>query len=203
MDATLRFGCRNALHTMHAALVLEPLVNVLAGHGENDFLEAAEIGRAGIERLNLPPHLFGVTEIHPVKIGGKQRGFGTARAGANFDDGIARVSRVRREHAALHLKRKAFLVLFELREFCLRHLRHLGLGGLRFNQRTVVRELRLALEQGISHRDELFEPRVFFRERLRLLRILERLGITQGSFDFRETAREAVDMGAEVHLSNE
>ena len=89
VDAALRLGRGHALDTMHAALVFEPFENVGAGHFKNDFLEATEIGRIGIERLNLPLVRLSVTTIHAKQIGGKQRGFRTAGASADFHDRVA------------------------------------------------------------------------------------------------------------------
>ena len=51
VDAALRFGRRHALDAMHSAFVFEPLENVLPAHVENDFLETAQVRRAGVERL--------------------------------------------------------------------------------------------------------------------------------------------------------
>ena len=44
VDAALRLGRGHALDTMHAALVLEPFVNVRAVDLENDFFETAKVG---------------------------------------------------------------------------------------------------------------------------------------------------------------
>src|SRR5208283_2123419 len=52
VDAPLSLGRRHALDAMHAAFVFEPLVNVRAADLENDFFEAAEVGRTGIECLD-------------------------------------------------------------------------------------------------------------------------------------------------------
>ena len=37
VNAALRFGRRHALHPVHTALILQPLVNIRAGDLENDF----------------------------------------------------------------------------------------------------------------------------------------------------------------------
>ena len=96
VNAALRLGGRHALNTMHAALIFEPLENIRAGDRKNNFLEPAEIGRAGVHCFDLPIARLGVMRIHPVKIRSKQRGFPSTGAGADFDDGIARIRRVRR-----------------------------------------------------------------------------------------------------------
>ena len=49
---------------------------------------------------------------------------------------------------------------------------------------------------------ELFEPGIFFRQFLRTLRIVERLGIAQSSFDFRKAAGKFLNLRSQVHGSN-
>ena len=46
MNATVGFGDRNALYAVHAALVFELLVDLLACHKDDYFLQTAAIRRA-------------------------------------------------------------------------------------------------------------------------------------------------------------
>ena len=83
-------------------------------------------------RFDLPAARLGIAAIHPVKVGGKQRGFLAAGAGADFDDGVARIGRVGRHKAELDLLREFFLSRFEPGDFFLGHLRQFGIRAVRF-----------------------------------------------------------------------
>ena len=184
----------HALDAMHAALVFEPLVNVRAADLENDFLEAAEVGRTGIECLDLPAARFGVTAIHPVKVGGEQRGFRAARAGADFDDGIARIRRVRRHEAELDLLRQSFFVRFEPGDFLFRHHGQLGFRRLAFQQRAVLFEIGERFQIIFAPRQQFLEPGVFAGQFLCALRVVESLWIAQRGFDFGKAFAEFFDV---------
>src|SRR2546426_5026136 len=54
-------------------------------HAEDDFLETAEVGWAGIERFEFPTARFGVAAVHAVEVGGEQGRLRSARPGANLD----------------------------------------------------------------------------------------------------------------------
>ena len=83
VDAALRFGLGHALHAVDAAFVLEPRVGAVAADLEHDFLEAAlfRLGRA--QDLGLPALALGVARVHAVELGGEERRFFAARAGAD------------------------------------------------------------------------------------------------------------------------
>ena len=66
VNASLRFSRRHALNPVHAALVLQPLVDILAVNLEDDFLVAAQVRRAGVEILALPTLGFGIPGVHPI-----------------------------------------------------------------------------------------------------------------------------------------
>ena len=196
VDAPLRLRGGHALDAVDAALVFEPLENIRAGHFKNDFLEPAEVGRTGIHRLDFPAHGFAVAAIHAVKVGGEEGGFRATRAGADFDDGIARVRRVGRHKVALDGEREAFVVGFEAGDILFGQLRHLGIGQFRGEQRAVFREVGSGLEIGVAGGDEFLQARVFAGKLLRALRIVESLRVAQGGFNFREAAGEFFDVGA-------
>ena len=133
----MRLGHGHALNAMHAALVFEPLENIRAGHLKNNFLKTTEVGWIGVERFNLPFARFGVTEKHPVKIGGEQRGFRTAGAGADFNNRVARIGRVWWHEAELDLLRELFFLCLEPRHFFARKLSEFRIGQFALKQRTV------------------------------------------------------------------
>ena len=190
VNPTLRLGRWHALDAMHAALVFEPLENIRAGHFKNDFLETAKVGRVGIERLDPPFACLGVAREHPVKIGGEQRGFRTARAGANFNNRIARISRVRRHESELDLLGELFSLGFEPHDFLARELGDFGFWWFALEQRTVFDQLRLRFEKIVAARDQFFKPGVFLGHFLRALLVVESRRVAQRGLDFSDAAAE-------------
>jgi hypothetical protein len=101
VDAALRLGGGHALHAVDAAFVFHDAVHVISADFDDDFLEPADFGGAGVELLDLPAFGFGKTAVHAQQIGGKEAGFITAGAGANFEDDIAAFERIRRQDGLL------------------------------------------------------------------------------------------------------
>ena len=185
---------------MHAALVFQPLENVLAADVENDSLEAAEVGWAGIQCLQFPPARFRVAAIHPVKVGGEQRRLRTARAGADFNDGVARVSRVRQHEAALDFKREAFFLRAEPRDFFLRHLRELRVARLGLEQLAIRGEVGPGFQVGRAVRDEFLQPRIFLRQFLKALVVGKDFGVVQCAFDLSQPFGKSLNMRTQIHV---
>ena len=179
---------------MHPALVFEPLVNVPAGDLENDFLVTAQIGRTGVQAFAFPPPRLGVPRVHPIEIGGKQGGFLPAGARANFKNGVARVRRVRWQNAALNLLAQAPFLRLEPGDFFPGHLRQFGLGRLGLQQGAILRKVRGHFPVSVAVPDKFLQPGIFAGQFLGTLRMIERLGIAQGRFHFREAARELFDL---------
>ena len=71
---------------MTTALPLEKSVDRIPGEAEDKLLESAELGRTGIEDLDLPPLLGGMPPIHLVEIANEEGGFVPSRAGPEFQD---------------------------------------------------------------------------------------------------------------------
>ena len=69
--------------------MLQAFECILARNAKYDFFIAAQIGGAGVERFDFPALAFRKARIHAVEVSRKQSRFGTACAGANFDDCIA------------------------------------------------------------------------------------------------------------------
>ena len=138
--------------------------------------------------------------IHPVKIGGKQRGFQAAGAGADFDDGVARIRRVRRQNTELNLLGEMFFPGFQLRDFVFGHQRKLGIGRFTFEQGAVLLQVGQRFQIIFALRRQLLEPCVFARQFLRALRVVENLRIAQRGFDLGKTAREFFNVRTQVHF---
>src|SRR5690606_24594136 len=72
VDPALRLGGRDALDTVYARLVLENAENLVAGHAEEHFLEAADFGGTAGEVLRFPPPGLGVALVGAQQFGGEK-----------------------------------------------------------------------------------------------------------------------------------
>jgi hypothetical protein len=88
VDAALGFRSGNALHAMHAALVLHLRVDAVAFDERDDFLEAADRGLGLGEDFDLPAVLLGKALVHAKDLGDKERSLVAAGAGADFEDDV-------------------------------------------------------------------------------------------------------------------
>ena len=103
VDAAVGFGGGDALDAVDATFPFEGAVNVGAGDEEDDFAEAAGFGRAGGKRLDGPTVGFGVAGVEAGEFGGEEGGLIATSARADFNNGVAGVGGVRREHQGEHL----------------------------------------------------------------------------------------------------
>ena len=184
---------------MDPALMFEPLINVGPGDDENDLLKAAEIRRAGIERLDLPSPGLGVAGVNAKEVGPKEGGLRAAGAGADLDDGVARIRRVGRKHLPLHLQGKAFLFGFEMGDLFPGQGGQFGAGGLALQQGAVGVELgeRLAVS-GVGG-GQFLEPGEFPGQLLGPLLVAEDRRVAQGRFQLGQALGELVKVGTQVH----
>jgi hypothetical protein len=134
---------------------LRRFVNVLPVDLENDFPKAAEIGRTGIHRFHLPAHRFGIAGVHAVKIGGEQRGFRTARARADFHDGVARIGGIGRHDAELQLRPNFFSAASSRAISSLAISASSDSGGFAGEQGPVLREIGLGFQKPVARRDQV------------------------------------------------
>ena len=118
----------NALHPMHAALILQPRECAATAHLEDDFLEAAAARLAVAEHLGLEAMLVGPPHIHAEEIIRKQRRLIAARAGPDLDDDILLVQRVFRHQEQVKLLLARRLLGFEARHLGAGHLGQLGIA---------------------------------------------------------------------------
>ena len=98
LDASLRFGDGDALHAVHATLVLERRPHAVFGGGGSfgadrqlHVLDAAKLGGVLGLHGDGPSALFGVSGVHAQQIAGEQRGLLAAGAGLDLHDRVARV----------------------------------------------------------------------------------------------------------------
>ena len=81
-------GHRHALHAVHAALVLQLAVNLLAADQRDDFLSRRRRDSLTSSDFHLPALRFGVARVHAEDLGGEQRGLVAAGAGADFEHDV-------------------------------------------------------------------------------------------------------------------
>jgi len=95
VNPALGLGGGDALDAVDSAFVAHGSKHGLAREFEDNFLEAAELGRAGGEGIEFPSPRFGVTAVHPEKIPSKDGSFGSACTRSDFYDGVAVFIRIR------------------------------------------------------------------------------------------------------------
>ena len=84
VNAALRFSLWNALYPMCARLKFEMAIHIAPRNTRNDLFEASVLTLAITQDLDVPPHAFGITEVHFEKVSSKNGGFVTTRARTNL-----------------------------------------------------------------------------------------------------------------------
>jgi hypothetical protein len=123
-----------------------------------------------------------VARVHAKEIGGKERRFVAARAGADLEDGVAIVQRIaRHEHRLdpfVELRDRAF----QSRDLTFRFGRELGV--INGNELTDTRELVFRLPQARRQLDERRQATMFTTQFGEPPSVLDRPGIGESRFDF-------------------
>ncbi len=94
VDPTLRLRNGNALHAVHAALVLEATVHAVAADARDPLLDSASSGPGDRQRLDLPALRLGVPAVHAEECAGEQRRLFAAGARSNLENHVLVVVRV-------------------------------------------------------------------------------------------------------------
>ena len=128
MDAPAAFGHGHALHPVDAAFELQFGEHAGAGDIGDDFLEPADFGGVHADRLDPPALLRGIAFVHAEQIGGEQRGFLAAGAGADFEHGRARIGRIARQHGNRKLALGLGQLGLEPLDLFLGQCAHFGIG---------------------------------------------------------------------------
>ena len=119
-------GLRHALHAMPARLELELRVDAVAFDAQHHFLVAADLGRAFADDLAAPAAAFAVAQIHARQVAGEQRRFVAAGAGADLQEGVARVVRVARQQPGLQIGQQGLQVGLGRGDFVARQFAEFG-----------------------------------------------------------------------------
>ena len=130
LDATLGLGLGDALHAVHAGLVLHDGVDPVALDLELDGLEAAGLRGAGVEHRHLP--LLGLDEalVHLEEVAREDSRLVAARRGTDLDDGVLLVHRVARDEHDLDIFLELGQLCLVLGDLHLEHLLLVGVGGV-------------------------------------------------------------------------
>ncbi len=89
VDAAIGFGLRNALHAVDAGLELQAREDASSTDLGHAFLQAADVVLRKLQDFELPALEDGVFAVHIEQEGAEERGFVTARACADFEQGVA------------------------------------------------------------------------------------------------------------------
>ena len=110
LDATLRFGDGNTLHTMHATLILEgrPYTvfrrrSALGANGKLHVFDATQLGGVFALQSDGPTALFRISHVHAQQIAREQRRFLTAGARLDFHDRVTRIIGIARNQRGTQL----------------------------------------------------------------------------------------------------
>ena len=128
MDAALGFGGWHPLHAVAAGLKLQFGIGPKAHQPGDDFFVAAQVGFAGRDNFHLPAVAFGKARVHAEQVGGKQRRFVAARAGAHFQKNIALVVGVARQQELLQRQLQHNQPLLAVFQLGLRQFAHVWVG---------------------------------------------------------------------------
>ena len=117
VQPALRLGDGDALHAVHASLVLQPAEDARAGslgpQRETDVLVAAEVAFGRVENLRRPPGPLGETQIHAQQIAGEEGRLLAALTGLDLQDRVFGVVRVARQQQLLKPLGELVLALLE------------------------------------------------------------------------------------------
>ena len=121
VDPPRRLGRRDALDAMDAALELEPAVRSVAVDLEDRLLDPADPCLVHAQDLGRESVALGITDVHPVELGGKQGSLVATGAAAELHDHVAPVVRVARQEQHLQLLDETRLVGLEPDDLLARH----------------------------------------------------------------------------------
>jgi hypothetical protein len=134
--------CTAALHPVAAGLEAQPTEDLVAHHAQHHFLEAAEFALAGAHDLAAPAGPLGMARVHAQQVAGEERRFVAAGAGADLEEGVARVLRVLGQQQALQLVLERAQLGLGAGDLFPGHLGHIGV----VQHLARGRQVRLALQ---------------------------------------------------------
>src|SRR5262245_13555361 len=125
VDAALRLGLGNALHPVHATLVLQLRVRAVAVDLELDLVEAPFLRGRRVDHVDLPAFLLGPLVVHAEKIGGEKRGLFPAFRALDLDHHVLFIVRVFGQQQDLELLVEILHVLLRASLLGAKELLHL------------------------------------------------------------------------------
>ena len=185
VNSPLRFGGRDALHSMDTALAAHFAERARALDLENRFLHAAELCVGEREEFDLPPFALHVARVHAEEFTGEERGFVATGTRADLDDGVAIVvERIVREEERLEFFFELHDGGREAAELGLRLGGHLGVVNAD-EELADFRELVIVPVERCRLFYDLNEPLVLATQRRHESGIADRFRVEQLPFDFR------------------
>jgi hypothetical protein len=194
VDTAGGLGFRNALHAVDASFVAEAAVRADALHQGDDLLEPADLGLREVDDVDTPALALGVARVHAEELGGEERRFAAACAGADLEDRAALGVGVLRPQLVLELRLQLADARFE----------RVALGDRYRVELVAARQVpeQLARLVALAHRLLIalveLDHRLELRERLRGVAIdrgvAERGGVGQLVGQLAVRARELVEL---------
>ncbi|MFM2241491.1 MAG: hypothetical protein RLZ97_346, partial [Verrucomicrobiota bacterium] len=197
VNAALGFCGRDALYAVDAGFVFEETEDLFAADAEGDFLETADLRGRGAEVFGFPATEFGVAGVHPEQLRGEERCFIATGAGADFDDGIAVLIRVRGEEGVLEFFLKAGQRGAEGGEFLGGEFGEFGIGGC--SDFLVFGDPGAGVEAGFPEIQGFLEAAVFAHEISGAAGIGKQGGVAKLFGQFAEAAMALIDEALVVH----
>ena len=102
VNASLTLGDGNTLHAVHARFPAHCSVGAFTLDLEDCLLDSAERSVGLRDDLDAPAAALGEARVHPVKVGGENRGFVAAGASADFHDCRTIIERIVRNQRRLY-----------------------------------------------------------------------------------------------------
>ena len=182
MNAPLRFRSGYALHAVHAPLILQEAEYFFSGNAADDFLEAAYVGRAAFQVFKAPAAFFRKALVHPEQVSGEQGRFISARAGADFNNGVPVFRRVTGKEAVLDVTAQFFQRLFQFRDLQGGQLRQFRV--IRLRQLLIVRQLLFRGVQGVPRFHQFLQAAVLPHGFRGPLLVIEKIRFGNDRFQF-------------------
>src|SRR5690554_289054 len=121
MNSSPRFGLRNSLNPMHAALPAQVSIHIFTRDRKDDLLEASDSSLVGTHDLDLPPSALGKMGVHSEQICSEEGCLIATGSGTNFHDDVFPLHGIGGDEEHLALLLQHGLSLFERGEFFLGH----------------------------------------------------------------------------------
>ncbi len=185
---------------MATGLELECAVDLVTLNAHHDFLVASQFALGLTDDLGLPALAVTVAHIHAQQVAGKQGRLVAARAGANFNKGVARVVGVFGQQHALQLA-------LQLRQLCVRgidfflgHRQHVRIVGGACQHILPCSQIRFALLVAVPAAGDGGHFRMLSGKCQELRHVFHDVFTRQQEFELSQAHAIALHLGTEIRF---